>query len=65
MKPFRTFRFNPCCCNPFNADFDGDEMNIHLPQTEAARAEAKHLMLVNIFLFYKRITCNCCDELLK
>ncbi|RTG89934.1 DNA-directed RNA polymerase III subunit RPC1 [Schistosoma bovis] len=45
VKPFRTFRFNPCCCTPFNADFDGDEMNIHLPQTEAARAEAKHLML--------------------
>ncbi|KAA0188464.1 DNA-directed RNA polymerase subunit [Fasciolopsis buskii] len=45
VKPFRTFRFNPCCCNPFNADFDGDEMNVHLPQTEAARAEAKHLML--------------------
>ncbi|KAF8563861.1 hypothetical protein P879_06895 [Paragonimus westermani] len=45
VKPFRTFRFNPSCCNPFNADFDGDEMNVHLPQTEAARSEAKHLML--------------------
>ncbi|CAH8459699.1 unnamed protein product [Dicrocoelium dendriticum] len=45
VKPLRTFRFNPCCCNPFNADFDGDEMNVHLPQTEAARAEAKHLMM--------------------
>jgi hypothetical protein len=28
----RTFRFNECVCNPFNADFDGDEMNIHVPQ---------------------------------
>ncbi|BHF68648.1 DNA-directed RNA polymerase III subunit RPC1 [Sparganum proliferum] len=45
VKQNRTFRFNPCCCTPFNADFDGDEMNIHLPQTEEARAEAKHLML--------------------
>ncbi|KAF6775432.1 hypothetical protein AHF37_05549 [Paragonimus kellicotti] len=44
VKPFRTFRFNPSCCNPFNADFDGDEMNVHLPQTEAARSEAKHLI---------------------
>ncbi|VDL22627.1 unnamed protein product [Hymenolepis diminuta] len=45
VKPHRTFRFNPCCCTPFNADFDGDEMNVHLPQTEEARAEAKYLML--------------------
>lgn len=31
-------------CAPYNADFDGDEMNIHLPQTEEARAEAMQLM---------------------
>ncbi|KAH0537812.1 DNA-directed RNA polymerase III subunit RPC1 [Cotesia glomerata] len=40
----RTFRFNECVCNPYNADFDGDEMNVHLPQTEEARAEALVLM---------------------
>mmetsp|Transcript_58341 Transcript_58341/g.126132 ORF Transcript_58341/g.126132 Transcript_58341/m.126132 type:complete len:1494 (-) Transcript_58341:36-4517(-) len=40
----RTLRFNECVCAPYNADFDGDEMNIHLPQTEEARAEAIHLM---------------------
>lgn len=40
----RTFRFNECVCTPYNADFDGDEMNIHLPQTEEARAEAATLM---------------------
>lgn len=39
VKPHRTFRFNECCCTPFNADFDGDEMNLHLPQTEEAKAE--------------------------
>ena len=44
VKPHRTFRFNECCCNPFNADFDGDEMNLHLPQTEEAKAEAIVLM---------------------
>ncbi|XP_074647199.1 DNA-directed RNA polymerase III subunit RPC1-like [Tubulanus polymorphus] len=44
VKPHRTFRFNECCCNPFNADFDGDEMNLHLPQTEEAKAEAIILM---------------------
>lgn len=40
----RTFRFNECVCTPYNADFDGDEMNLHLPQTEEARAEAWVLM---------------------
>ena len=40
----RTFRFNECVCNPYNADFDGDEMNLHLPQTEEAKAEALMLM---------------------
>ena len=39
-----TFRFNEFVCNPYNADFDGDEMNVHLPQTEEAKAEAKILM---------------------
>lgn len=33
-------------CPPYNADFDGDEMNLHVPQTEEARAEARVLMLV-------------------
>ena len=36
----RTFRLNPAVCPPYNADFDGDEMNLHVPQTEEARAEA-------------------------
>ena len=47
VKPHRTFRFNECCCNLFNADFDGDEMNLHLPQTEEAKAEAIVLMGVS------------------
>jgi DNA-directed RNA polymerase III subunit RPC1 len=44
IMPRRTFRFNECCCGPFNADFDVDEMNLHLPQTEEAKAEAITLM---------------------
>lgn len=59
----RTFRFNECVCTPYNADFDGDEMNLHLPQTEEAKAEALTLMGVgrtvvgaikdnSIFLFF-------------
>ncbi len=46
VLPGRTFRLNPAVCNPYNADFDGDEMNLHIPQTEEARAEARVLMLV-------------------
>ena len=44
----RTFRFNECVCTPYNADFDGDEMNLHLPQTEEAKAEALTLMGVGV-----------------
>jgi DNA-directed RNA polymerase III subunit RPC1 len=32
VLPGRTLRFNECVCAPYNADFDGDEMNIHVPQ---------------------------------
>ncbi len=48
--PHRTFRFNECVCSPYNADFDGDEMNLHLPQTEEAKAEALVLMGVWLML---------------
>lgn len=44
IRPWRTFRLNECACNPYNADFDGDEMNLHVPQTEEARTEAIELM---------------------
>jgi DNA-directed RNA polymerase III subunit RPC1 len=46
VMPWKTFRFNECCCTPYNADFDGDEMNLHLPQNEEARAEARTLLSV-------------------
>jgi DNA-directed RNA polymerase III subunit RPC1 len=44
IRSGRTFRFNECVCGPYNADFDGDEMNIHVPQTIEARTEAIILM---------------------
>lgn len=44
IRPWRTLRLNECACNPYNADFDGDEMNLHVPQTEEARTEAIELM---------------------
>jgi len=43
VLPGKTFRIHPATCPPYNADFDGDEMNLHIPQTEEARAEAKIL----------------------
>ncbi len=46
ILPGRTFRLHPAVAAPYNADFDGDEMNIHSPQTEEARAEAKILLEV-------------------
>lgn len=46
VLPGRTFRLHLAVCPPYNADFDGDEMNLHVPQNEEARAEAKTLMLV-------------------
>ncbi len=42
----KTFRLNLAVCPPYNADFDGDEMNLHVLQSEEARAEAKVLMRV-------------------
>jgi len=46
VLPYKTFRFNLCVCPPYNADFDGDEMNLHLLQGEEAQAEAEILMKV-------------------
>jgi len=46
VVPNKTFRFNLSVCPPYNADFDGDEMNLHLLQGEEAQAEAEILMKV-------------------
>ena len=46
VMPGKTFRLNLCVCPPYNADFDGDEMNMHVLQSEEARAEATILMKV-------------------
>ena len=46
VLPGRSFRLNPSVCNPYNADFDGDEMNLHIPQGKEAMAEAEILMQV-------------------
>lgn len=43
IKDCKTFRFNLASTKSFNADFDGDEMNIHVPQTLEARIELAEL----------------------
>ncbi|KAJ2681855.1 hypothetical protein H4R19_007247, partial [Coemansia spiralis] len=40
----RTLRFHYMNCNQFNSDFDGDEMNMHFPQSESARSELRNIM---------------------
>lgn len=47
VLPGKTFRLNLCVCPPYNADFDGDEMNMHAMQSLEARAEALLLMQVS------------------
>jgi DNA-directed RNA polymerase subunit beta' len=38
-------RLHPCVCSGYNADFDGDQMAVHIPLTKEAQEEAKELMM--------------------
>jgi len=44
VLPGRTMRIHVSACLPYNADFDGDEMNLHVPQSLEAQAESRYLM---------------------
>ncbi len=46
VLPGKTFRLNDAAAKPYNADFDGDEMNLHIPQTIEAQIETEKLMAV-------------------
>jgi DNA-directed RNA polymerase II subunit RPB1 len=46
VLPHSTFRLNVSATKPYNADFDGDEMNMHVPQSIAAASELKYLASV-------------------
>ena len=46
VLPFQTFRLNLSVTSPYNADFDGDEMNMHVPQSLETKAEVKEIMHV-------------------
>jgi len=46
IMPYSTFRLNLSCTTPYNADFDGDEMNMHVAQNLETRAEISQIMMV-------------------
>lgn len=46
VMPYSTFRLNLSVTTPYNADFDGDEMNLHVPQSQESRAELQELCWV-------------------
>ena len=46
MKKGDTFRMNVADTKPYNADFDGDEMNMHMPQNVLAETELRHLAAI-------------------
>ncbi|KAJ3171231.1 hypothetical protein HDU88_008268 [Geranomyces variabilis] len=54
VRPWRTFRFNECVCTPYNADFDGDEMNLHVPQ--CFPVDETRVLTNHGFLFYDQLS---------
>jgi len=47
VLPYSTIRLNLTATPPYNADFDGDEMNIHVPQTLETIAEVKEIISIS------------------
>jgi DNA-directed RNA polymerase II subunit RPB1 len=43
ILPYSTFRLNLSVTTPYNADFDGDEMNMHVPQSYESYCELKNI----------------------
>ncbi|EJT46834.1 DNA-directed RNA polymerase iii largest subunit [Trichosporon asahii var. asahii CBS 2479] len=52
VRPWRTFRLNECVCNPYNADFDGDEMNLH--RGSSYRGSGAHDFITASYLLSRR-----------
>ncbi|KAL7753273.1 DNA-directed RNA polymerase II core subunit rpo21 [Sorochytrium milnesiophthora] len=50
VMPYSTFRLNLSVTSPYNADFDGDEMNLHVPQSLEAKAEIQQLCMVPLMI---------------
>jgi DNA-directed RNA polymerase II subunit RPB1 len=54
VMKYDTFRLNVSVTKPYNADFDGDEMNMHVPQSLQTRAELLHLAYVPLQIISPR-----------
>jgi DNA-directed RNA polymerase beta' subunit len=54
VMDFNTFRLNVCVCACYNADFDGDEMNMHVPQSLQTHHELKMLAAVPLHILSPR-----------
>ncbi|MBS3091593.1 DNA-directed RNA polymerase subunit A' [Candidatus Pacearchaeota archaeon] len=63
VLPYRTFRLHPAAAFPYNADFDGDEMNIHSPQNEEALAEARVLLNISNNIISSKNNTNLCGTI--
>ena len=57
LPGLKTLRLHYSNCKAYNADFDGDEMNAHFPQSELCRAEAYGIGNV-LCLFYFKVPRN-------
>eukprot|EP00898_Chlorokybus_atmophyticus_P005834 jgi/Chlat1/6251/Chrsp44S05854 len=53
VLPTSSLHLNPTVCPAYNADFDGDEMNVFVPQSLAARVDAQELLIVDKVLSEK------------
>eukprot|EP00798_Chlamydomonas_sp_ICE-L_P026615 gene26615-biopygen3024 len=54
VMPYNTFRLNVCVCACYNADFDGDEMNMHVPQSLQTHHELQALAAVPLHVLSPR-----------
>ena len=55
VLPYYTFRLNVSVTTPYNADFDGDEMNMHVPQSIQSMVDIKKIALVDYQLISPRV----------
>ena len=54
VMKYNTFRLNVCVCASYNADFDGDEMNMHVPQSRQTAYEIQKLAAVPLHVLSPR-----------